>query len=168
MLLLFLSLLACGDSAAVDAARSDAGRADAGPRRDAGPRTDGGPRRDAGTFRIDSGFDAGFDAAVLDAACAPFECPRPPDGCRYVPTEPCSCGDVVCSMECGAATCGPTQYCLHLEAASCRGAGVCLDRPLVCADEPPQVCGCDGRTYDNPCYAHAAGTDVAGTGPCTM
>jgi hypothetical protein len=165
--ILLLSLAGCGDSADVDAGVFDAGRRDAGPRRDAGTLRDGGPRRDTGSFLPDAGGrDAGRDADGVDAACVPFECPRPPDGCFWRSDDPCECGELQCGAECGAASCGPTSYCHHLEATRCAGAGVCLGRPITCEEGPPEVCGCDGHTYENPCFAHLSGTDVAGSGPC--
>jgi hypothetical protein len=44
----------------------------------------------------------------------------------------------------------------------------CVERPTVCADIDAPVCGCDARTYVNPCEANAAGATVASTGPCAV
>ena len=53
--------------------------------------------------------------------------------------------------------------------ASPSSAGACVQRPsvLTCSTQPTgEVCGCDGRTYANRCYAAAAGVTVDFDGPC--
>ncbi len=37
----------------------------------------------------------------------------------------------------------------------------------ACPDEEQLVCGLDGETYTNPCFAHKAGVNIAHDGPCT-
>jgi hypothetical protein len=50
--------------------------------------------------------------------------------------------------------------------ASCGTAGTCASMPDVCTDIGQPVCGCDGKTYGNPCTAAGAGVSVARLGSC--
>lgn len=67
--------------------------------------------------------------------------------------------------------CSATQFCLHWT-GKCEHLGVCVNRPQLCYTFHAPVCGCNGETYDNSCFAWQAGTSVAargecGTQPCT-
>jgi len=44
--------------------------------------------------------------------------------------------------------------------------GTCVPEPEVCSLELHEVCGCDGRTYSNPCSAYAAGVNIEKNEPC--
>lgn len=69
----------------------------------------------------------------------------------------------------GMAPCGEGEFC-HFELEAQCGAtdrpGVCVTIPTVCTREYRPVCGCDGRSYGNPCSALAGGTSVAREGSC--
>jgi hypothetical protein len=61
--------------------------------------------------------------------------------------------------------CGSNAYCLKMP-GDCSGPGFCQakDTVLCCGCLDP-VCGCDGVTYDNACFAFRV-TSIAHTGVC--
>lgn len=67
-----------------------------------------------------------------------------------------------------ALLCGENSYCQYDEGSCGEGdqAGVCAERPEVCAEIYAPVCGCDDRTYANACEAAAAGVSVRRQGTC--
>ncbi|TVQ56813.1 MAG: hypothetical protein EA377_01740 [Phycisphaerales bacterium] len=65
--------------------------------------------------------------------------------------------------------CASGEFC-NKPAGDCAGEGVCTPVPipgeLACLDVWDPVCGCNGQTYSNDCYAFLAGVNVAGPGEC--
>ena len=72
------------------------------------------------------------------------------------------CGPTACTDN---SDCGATEYCAK-RPGDCDGSGVCEPRPDACPRLWEPVCGCDGRTYSNKCFAAAAGVNVKSEGEC--
>ena len=84
--------------------------------------------------------------------------------CPPLPSGPCTsqadCGgaDYASLVTCVPATCdSPAGTCTPV------GTGCNL---LLIGTDAYDVCGCDGKTYSDPCVARAAGVTVASHGPC--
>ena len=69
----------------------------------------------------------------------------------------------------GLPTCAEDAFCSFPPGANCGRADVpgrCAPLPEACIEIFAPVCGCDGVTYDNSCFANAAGVSVETEGPC--
>lgn len=122
--------------------------------------------------------------ADLVGSCAATDCDGPALGGNCYCDDACTeygdcCGDrvEVCeqpvSPTCGgfaALSCGDAgMYCHYEPEASCGAgdqSGTCRELPQACTEQLAPVCGCNGQTYSNSCFAALGGASVAHDGAC--
>lgn len=129
---------------------------------------------------------APYDGIILTDARKKDACVRPLNGCHSSSdckqgyecdgcgADPCCPMCAVCYGTCRPKTpgaCSSSKDCLdgsycHFESGCGAHAGQCKPRPGGCYAVYKPVCGCDDKTYGNPCAAHWAGTNVAYKGAC--
>ncbi|HXT23138.1 MAG TPA: Kazal-type serine protease inhibitor domain-containing protein [Thermoanaerobaculia bacterium] len=64
------------------------------------------------------------------------------------------------------AQCGNDELCYKPDGQCDDDNGRCRHRPELCPDLYKPVCGCNGVTYSNTCFARMAGTNVRHNGKC--
>ena len=101
----------------------------------------------------------------------------PPDG-KAVDTDGDGCADLCACpgdgslglSDCGASCKGPSDckdgtWCQKKEGA-CEAEGQCVPTPEACPVEPKPVCGCDGKSHENPCQAALLGVSIKQADVC--
>ena len=76
-----------------------------------------------------------------------------------------ACEDSLSACSSDAECTAPGSYCSR-PAGLCGGPGTCAPRGEVCPEIFDPVCGCNGVTYSNSCFAGVDGINVASEGPC--
>jgi hypothetical protein len=68
-----------------------------------------------------------------------------------------------------SAQCTQHEFCKIDGACAVSGGklGTCTGYPTPCSLIDAPVCGCDGKTYGNGCFANSAGVNIAYSGACT-
>lgn len=112
---------------------------------------------------IDAQCPAGWSCCGVVGACMPTSCSDccfvPPVGTSY----PCRINDDCSILSVDGFGRRDEWFC---DGEGCDTGGGCRRRERSCGGELVPVCGCDGTSYANACWASEAGTRVAGTGEC--
>ncbi len=88
-------------------------------------------------------------------------------GCPDAGGDVTQVGAICNEMKNSLMPCQAGQYCAK-PVGDCAADGICTVIPSVCTKELSLQCGCDGKTYDNPCMAAMGGTAVAKFGSCPV
>ena len=145
--------------ASTDAAMQDAGLVDANARDATMADTASGDANAVDASSVDANaVDASsVDANAVDASSV--------DASSVDARSTADAGPGSCTAASGCAA--PMQYC-HTPMGMCGGAGTCtaFSSGMICPLFVSPVCGCDGMSYSNYCFAARAGRSIAHAGAC--
>lgn len=141
--------------------------------------------RSAETCRDDADCAAG-DMCFVECGETTGTCePNSDTYCIFVYAPVCGCDGKTYSNSCVAASalvdvlhdgecestctknsdCGDGEFC-HFDFATCGGEGTCESINETCDPLYSPVCGCNGQTFANACFANAFGMSIAYNGIC--
>lgn len=129
-----------------------------------------GRRGDTGTCTlIPEGCDTLYQPVCgCDGNTYPNACYALREQVSVASTGACDGGDTCGGLS--GATCPSEQFCNFPIEAQCGSGdqtGTCtLSGGVACSNVVMEVCGCDGKTYPNACYALRAQVSVASNGAC--
>ncbi|MBK8169553.1 MAG: hypothetical protein IPK60_04320 [Sandaracinaceae bacterium] len=159
-----------GDAASDMGSAIDAGN-DAGSDDDAGGAVTCGYQDAFGVGACAAFFGYAWDGAtchsVSGCSCEGADCAN-----LYESPEACVDAHAPCSASCGGlhgSTCPAGAFCRYAVEDMCGATdalGMCAPIPDGCLDLWDPVCGCDGMTYSNSCYAAGASVSVFAEGEC--
>jgi hypothetical protein len=66
---------------------------------------------------------------------------------------------------CGGSICADNEFCKE-DGCGDGSAGTCTLKPEICTTIVDEVCGCDGNTHSNSCFADQAGVNIVSFGAC--
>jgi hypothetical protein len=102
------------------------------------------------------------DACAEGAAVAELDAPAWEADATPTPATGDTIGGKACATN---GQCKGKQYCSK-PVGECKGKGECKTKPDVCPLIFKPVCGCNGKTYSNECFAALAGVNVKAEGAC--
>jgi hypothetical protein len=108
----------------------------------------------------------GCDGKTYSSACVAAR-----SGVSVAKEGPCETATIPEGGTCGTrgtpGQCAEALYCDYAKQCGADDSGgTCKPKPEICPDIFAEVCGCDGNTYPNACYAARAGVSTASTGAC--